>query len=232
MVTGMRESTLDALERIWVKGTGVKAKEKPRREMIGRMARILCKLDNLAVIDTETTGLTGSDEVCEVAVVSWDGVLFHSLIKPTMPIPEDATRIHGIKDADVLDAPTMAQAWPTLERVMRGRFIVAYNGSFDFRILRQSLEQAGVAKTFGCRSRPWHERPAGVMCVDTADVMRMYAAWNGERMHNGGFTSKKLVHAVEHFGLEFEGEAHGALADAKATLAVLGCLAGDKGGLA
>ena len=226
----MRESTLDALERIWVKGTRVKAKEKLRREMIRRMARVLCELDNLVALDTETTGLTGDDEVCEVAIVSpTEGTLFHSLIRPTKAIPKEATAIHGIKAMDVLDSPTMRDAGPGILEALDGKFVASYNGSFDFRLIRQSLERVKAPKSFGYRSRPWDKRPAGMMCVDTADVMRMYAAWNGERAYNGNFTSKKLTHAVEHLGLSFEGQAHGALADAKATLAVLKSLAGSEG---
>ena len=221
------ESTLDTLCRIWEAGKSVKEDTLPRRMMVRGIARVLCGLGNLAVMDTETTGLSKDDEVCELAVVSGAGdVLYHSLIRPTKAIPGEATQVHGIKAMDVLDSPTMRQAGPDILSILDGKFVVAYNGVFDFRLIRQSLERVNAPRTLRYRSRPWDEVDGeGAVVVDTVDVMRLHAAWHGERKKNGAFMSKKLSHAVEHLGLSFEGQAHGALADAKATLAVLKHLA-------
>ena len=60
-------------------------------------------------LDTETTGLGPADQVVEIAVLDAEGaVVFHSLVKPTVPIPAEATAIHGIRDEDVAGAPTFA----------------------------------------------------------------------------------------------------------------------------
>ena len=63
-------------------------------------------------LDTETTGKKKEiDRIVEIALVeAIDGVptgrFFHTLINPEgKAIPEDATKIHGITDADVADKP-------------------------------------------------------------------------------------------------------------------------------
>jgi len=92
------------------------------------------------VIDTETTGLEAHDEVVEVAVCDMYGrTLINQRVKPTRKIPLRASQIHGIRDEDVTDCPTWADVWPCLEEVLAGRIVIAYNASFDMRLVRQSL---------------------------------------------------------------------------------------------
>ena len=60
-------------------------------------------------LDTETTGLHASDQIVEIAICDLGGnVLFDTLVKPTAPIPPEASAIHGIDDAMVASAP----GWP------------------------------------------------------------------------------------------------------------------------
>ncbi len=63
------------------------------------------------ILDTETTGLDGRAEICQVAAISsrTERVLVDALVKPHRPIPVDATRVHGITDADVSEAPQFSQ---------------------------------------------------------------------------------------------------------------------------
>ena len=57
------------------------------------------------VLDTETTGIHQA-EIVQIAVVdSADNVLLDTLVKPVSRIPYDATRIHGITDSMVAEAP-------------------------------------------------------------------------------------------------------------------------------
>ncbi|BCC80200.1 MULTISPECIES: 3'-5' exonuclease [Bacillus] len=52
---------------------------------------------NFLVLDTQTTGLGETDEIVEIAVTDLDGkTLLNTLVKPTVPISDDATMIHGI----------------------------------------------------------------------------------------------------------------------------------------
>jgi DNA polymerase III epsilon subunit-like protein len=101
----------------------------------------------IAVIDTETTGLdTTTARIVDVAVVHATlgaeddaKVAFSSLVNPGQPIPPDSTRITGIDDAMVVDAPTWSQVADKVLAACEGRLIVAYNAPYDFKVIRAEL---------------------------------------------------------------------------------------------
>lgn len=104
----------------------------------------------LAVIDVETTGLDASvDRVMEVGIIRFEqGKVveqYGRLINPGIPIPEDSTRITGIKDEDVKDKPTFAELADEIHSRLQGVGIVAYNLSFDRGFMRAELERCGLA---------------------------------------------------------------------------------------
>src|SRR5512137_696491 len=76
-------------------------------------------------LDTETTGLKNADQIVEICLLDHDGtVLVDSLVRPTVKIPPDATRVHHITDAMVAAAPTWPELWPQLEPLLTQRRIV------------------------------------------------------------------------------------------------------------
>jgi len=88
-----------------------------------------------AVVDLETTGLYPStDRVVEVAVVHLNTNAeitgqFCTLINPGRDV--GPTYHHGIKAADVHNAPTFAAAAESLWQLLTGRVLVAHNVTFD-----------------------------------------------------------------------------------------------------
>src|SRR5690606_1167318 len=103
-----------------------------------------------AVIDVETTGLYpgGHDRVVEVAVVHLDnrGAVedrWCTLVNPGRDL--GAQHIHGIRTADVLDAPTFDEIAGRLARLLRGRSPVAHHLRFDLAFLRAEFGRLGVA---------------------------------------------------------------------------------------
>lgn len=110
--------------------------------------------DGFAVIDLETTGLSPqTDRVIEVAVVHVDpmGVAtgrWETLLNPGRDLGPQ--RVHGIRAADVLGAPTFADVAPELVRLLEGRVPVAHHAAFDSRFLFAELERSGI----GIWSRP------------------------------------------------------------------------------
>ena len=93
------------------------------------------------ILDTETTGLGSEAEVCEIAVVASDGrVMLDRRVCPSRPIPADATRIHGITDADVADAPRLNRLTGLIRRLDNPDITIAiYNAEYDLRLIDQSL---------------------------------------------------------------------------------------------
>lgn len=85
-----------------------------------------------AVLDLETTGLGEQDRICEIAIVMMrEGAVveaWSSLVNPGIPIPPEATAVHGITDAMVLDAPTIQQLRvEVLVRIRQAAALVGYN---------------------------------------------------------------------------------------------------------
>lgn len=120
------------------------------------------------ILDTETTGLGDADQVSEVAAINTAGeTLLDTLVCPSIPIPAEATAIHGIDAAMVAAAPTFVEIYPDLRRLLDGASrIVVYNAAYDRRLLNQS-------RLVG--EHPIFREPPPWECA-----MERYAAWYGE----------------------------------------------------
>jgi DNA polymerase III subunit epsilon len=123
-----------------------------------RLRQKRAALQGFAVVDVETTGLYArTDRVVEVAVVQLgsDGQVtgeFSTLINPGRDV--GPTRIHGIRAADVLRAPSFHQVAATLWQLLDGRVMVAHNVPFDARFLDAEFSRCGV-----------HLPPPPLMCT-------------------------------------------------------------------
>jgi DNA polymerase-3 subunit epsilon len=108
----------------------------------------LIKETPIAVLDFETTGLSpGGDRVIEISVVRRDPgqrprLVFDTLVNPGRRVA--ATHVHGIRDADVADAPAFGEIAGDLVEVLSGCVLSAYNVYFDIRFLEYELALAGV----------------------------------------------------------------------------------------
>lgn len=168
-----------------------------RREAI-RWAREVARDRHAIYLDTESTGLGPSAEIVDVALVSGDGtVLFDSFVRPSCPIPPDASAIHGIYDHHVAGAPTWEELAPYLAVLLTGARVVVYNARFDSDLINQCCERCGQPPF----ARHWE-------CA-----MLSYAAYAGEQNQWGkGLRWHKLDAAAAAFG--FPPGGHRALSDA------------------
>ena len=167
---------------------------------------------NPIFLDTETTGIGLYDLVVEVGIVDLDGnVLYNNLINPGRPIPKDSSKVHGITDDMVSDAPSLITALSEIEDILHDRAIGMYNAEFDYRLMKQSVEHAGL---------PWSIQRNQAFCV-----MNMFAAWYGEwNRRANNFRSQKLEFAGKFCGIDLPNNHH-AIDDAKLTAALLKYLA-------
>jgi DNA polymerase-3 subunit epsilon len=104
-----------------------------------------------AVFDTETTGLDpDSDEIVALGAVRivnarlLEHETFHHLVRPRRPVPPSATRIHGLRDDDLRDAPPLEEVLPLFARYVEGAVLVAHNAAFDMRFLQEAEGRTGV----------------------------------------------------------------------------------------
>lgn len=103
------------------------------------------------VLDTETTGLDPvRARLVEIAAVRLNAgriderATFRALVHPGEPIPDVVTKIHGIGDAQVKDAPIFSRMWPDFRQFAGDHVVVGHNIGFDLAILRNECERAGI----------------------------------------------------------------------------------------
>src|SRR4051794_8948925 len=102
----------------------------------------------VAVIDVETTGLSPrTDRIVELGVVLLDDrgeveAEFETLLNPGRDV--GPTDLHGIRAADVVEAPIFAEIAPYLRSLLAGRVVVAHNALFDLRFLAREFGRAGL----------------------------------------------------------------------------------------
>jgi len=157
----------------------------------------------IAFFDLETTGVdVGKDRIVEIAILkvnpnqSIDTKTIR--INPTIPIPKDASKIHGILDEDIKDAPTFKQVAKDIAKFIEGCDLAGYNSNrFDIPLLAEEFMRADV--DFSIKNRKF------------VDVQVIY--------HK---KEQRTLSAAYKFYCKKDLEgAHGAMADTKATYEVL-----------
>ena len=107
--------------------------------------------------DLETTGLSLSrDRIVELAVirVSPRGDVFERVRRynPEMPIPAEASAIHGITDEDIADEPTFQATSKSLAKLLEPCDLAGFNiRRFDLPILIAEFARSGI--TFDVKAR-------------------------------------------------------------------------------
>jgi DNA polymerase-3 subunit epsilon len=104
----------------------------------------------LSVIDLETTGINlANDRIVEIAIIKImpDGTrsVKHKLINPEIPIPKQASDIHGITNEKVKDAQTFRQAANELKQFLDQSDLAGYNSNrFDIPLLVEEFLRVGI----------------------------------------------------------------------------------------
>ena len=105
--------------------------------------------EDYVVLDLETTGLSpANDEIIDIAAVRYiSGAKvseFSTLVKPSVPIPQEITDITGITDDMVADAPDIDEALDGLSMFLNpDDLVVGHNVGFDVRFLAAAYSRIG-----------------------------------------------------------------------------------------
>lgn len=97
--------------------------------------------DTLIVFDIETTGLkAGRDQIIEIGAVKIRNReiidTFSSFINPLISIPPKITKLTGITDEMVRNAPTIQTVFPQFMEFAEDGVLIAHNAAFDVGFLR------------------------------------------------------------------------------------------------
>ncbi|MGB0838643.1 MAG: exonuclease domain-containing protein [Chitinophagales bacterium] len=120
---------------------GVKQKTKPMPLKLSRP---------LAIFDIEATGIsTAKDRIVEISMLKVlpDGSETSKTmrINPTIPIPEQASEIHGIYDKDVKDLPTFAEVAHEIANFLSGCDLGGYNSNrYDIPLLNEEFLRVNI----------------------------------------------------------------------------------------
>lgn len=101
-----------------------------------------------AIIDIETTGNNYKyGQITEIAIYQHDGIQitgsFSSLVKPETDIPLFITRLTGITNEMVQNAPRFFEIAAKVVEMTAGRTFVAHNVTFDYRFIREEFSRLG-----------------------------------------------------------------------------------------
>jgi len=104
----------------------------------------------IVAFDTETTGLQAynGDRIIEFGAVEFfldeNAEIIRTqehqyLINPDMPIPREASKVSGLYDSDVVDAPFFESIAKNLWTLLSDAILVAHNFNFDMGFLRSEF---------------------------------------------------------------------------------------------
>ncbi len=101
-----------------------------------------------AIIDIETTGNSYKfGQITEIAIFQHNGKeitgSFSSLVKPEMDIPLFITRLTGITNEMVKDAPPFFKIARKVVELTAGRTFVAHNAQFDYKFVKEEYKRLG-----------------------------------------------------------------------------------------
>lgn len=101
-----------------------------------------------SIIDIETTGGNQPGEkITEIAVYVHDGnqiiKSFHTLINPERNIPYNITRITGIDDRMVANAPKFYEVAKQIIELTENTIFVAHNVHFDYNFIKREFKDLG-----------------------------------------------------------------------------------------
>lgn len=124
---------------------------------------------NAIVLDTETTGLDARiARIVQVGAVAITrgkldrSLLIDQLIDPTVPIPAETTRIHGIAQHQVAEMPHFKAFVPELDLALTDRLLIGHSISYDLAVLQAEYRLAGL---------PWKQPQA----LDIRTIARLVA---------------------------------------------------------
>jgi len=106
---------------------------------------------SFVVFDSETTGLNPQqDDVVQLGAVRIvngriiPSETFETLVNPGRPIPPGSTKVHGVDDDMVADAPTFSEACTGFHAFTQDAVIIAHNAPFDMAFLHRQTPHTGL----------------------------------------------------------------------------------------
>jgi predicted DnaQ family exonuclease/DinG family helicase len=171
-------------------------------------------LNNFVALDVETTGLDSeTDEIIEFAASRFvDGKPkdnLNILIHPAKEIPIFITKLTGISNAMLKDAPLFSDVAEKIRTFLGETPIIAHNSDFDLSFLNQHFEKLSSKQETVSTATQWALSTNDV--YDTLLLSKIFIPFH---------SSFSLAKVTEYFGIQIESH-HRALPDAEAAGKIL-----------
>lgn len=166
---------------------------------------------NLIIFDLETTGLLPSQhEIIQIAAMKvkdgkWhEGECFDSFVRPDQRVPSFITRLTGISQAQVAQAPSPTDVLMQFSRfVGENATLIAHNGlRFDMRFIAENCKRLGlpVRETSALDSRDFSRKIWGGRGGHGLDAVlgRVGVSSKGVRRHDARGDVQLLAQAVQY----------------------------------
>lgn len=100
--------------------------------------------DSFVVFDLETTGLSAiKNKVIEIGAIKFEFgqpiEIFHTYVNPNVKISSRITKINGISDDTVKDAPTIEEVLPKFIDFIGDNVLIAHNSPFDMSFISKNM---------------------------------------------------------------------------------------------
>ncbi len=142
----------------------------------------------LAFFDLETTGVNvARDRIVEISIArampGGEVVVKTKRINPTIPIPLEASLVHGIYDADVADAPTFKAVARSLAQFLDGCDLAGFNSNrFDVPMLVEEFLRAEV--DFDLKNRRLIDAQRIYHLMEPRNLAAAYKFYCGKTLEN------------------------------------------------
>lgn len=161
------------------------------------------RIDKVLLLDTETTHLNGF--ACSIALIEYsmeNKVIlnkYYTLINPLVKIDPESTKIHGITQEMVVNAPTFKDVFSEIEEFLKTTdMLIAFNAIYDIGVLIREYERLNkIPPVF-----------------NYLDVMKRLKTEVDAKNTLGRKKDPKLSEAAKYFGVVYdESTLHNALYD-------------------
>lgn len=193
-------------------------------------------LNNVLVLDSETTGICKKDQVIQLSVLKLNhNPVFNEYLNTEAEIHPKAQEVHGITKEMLSNKKSILDHADDLVSILKDKVLMGYNVKFDIDRINASgalylYEEAKLEelitsdKTFAFM----HQHGLSVPYKSSIDLMAAFAAHNAEWIETKKcWKNKKLSFALDAFGISsyFQDgdwheltELHNSLADTRATI--------------
>lgn len=142
---------------------------------------------NYVVLDVETTGLDRYDcDIIQISILTYvNHELINKYVSYVRPVYDELTpkitRITGIKQSDLDDAPTFKAIADDIYNLINNQLIIAHNANFDMGFICESFKRYGFDKSV---------------------ELTAFDTWKASRRYIKGLPNYKLETLKKHFKID------------------------------